>query len=853
MKIEIPELALVLLIGPSGAGKSRFARDHFLPTEVISSDDCRAWVSDDPTDQSATEDAFDLLTTIARKRLARGKLTVIDATNVQPEARKPLIELARSYHVLPVAIVLDMPVSLCLRRNQLREDRSLGPHVVRNQHNQLHRSLRGLKREGFRYIHHLTSPEAVESLSITRQRLWVNRRDDAGPFDIIGDVHGCFDELHALLDALGYQVTRHDEEGEPRFEVQPPAGRRAIFVGDLVDRGPDSPNVLRLVMEMVEAGTALCVPGNHDIKLLRALQGRRVKIAHGLSQTLDQLQGESVAFRKRLIAFLDGLISHYVFDEGKLVVAHAGLSEALQGRASRWVRDFALYGDTTGELDEFGLPVRRDWAARYRGEALVVYGHTPVAEPRWLNHTVNIDTGAVFGGALSALRYPEQAVVSVAALRQYAVPPRPLSGDADLLSAQQQDDSLLDLSEVTGKRRIETELQGTVTIRAENAAAALEVMSRFAVDPRWLIYLPPTMSPSKTSQREGLLEHPDEAFAYYANAGVTEVVCQEKHMGSRAIVIVGRSEAAIQQRFGLPEAAIGICYTRTGRRFFDEPALERAFLHRLQAAVGAAGWWDQFESEWLLLDCELMPWSAKAQGMIREQYAAVGAAARTALPTAVAALQTAQARGQDVAELRRRFDAQQGMIEAFSAAYRRYAWPVEGVDDLRLAPFHLLATEGVLHSDKSHLWQMESLSELTRQPDPLLHPTAYRLVDLTDDGARAEAVAWWEALTDAGGEGMVVKPMPFIARGRRSMIQPAVKCRGRDYLRLIYGPTYTEPANLARLRQRGLGRKSALALREFALGMEGLARWIRREPLRRTHECIFAVLALESEPVDPRL
>lgn len=853
MKIEIPELALVLLIGPSGAGKSRFARDHFLPTEVISSDDCRAWVSDDPTDQSATEDAFDLLTTIARKRLARGKLTVIDATNVQPEARKPLIELARSYHVLPVAIVLDMPVSLCLRRNQLREDRSLGPHVVRNQHNQLHRSLRGLKREGFRYIHHLTSPEAVESLSITRQRLWVNRRDDAGPFDIIGDVHGCFDELHALLDALGYQVTRHDEEGEPRFEVQPPAGRRAIFVGDLVDRGPDSPNVLRLVMEMVEAGTALCVPGNHDIKLLRALQGRRVKIAHGLSQTLDQLQGESVAFRKRLIAFLDGLISHYVFDEGKLVVAHAGLSEALQGRASRWVRDFALYGDTTGELDEFGLPVRRDWAARYRGEALVVYGHTPVAEPRWLNHTVNIDTGAVFGGALSALRYPEQAVVSVAALRQYAVPPRPLSGDADLLSAQQQDDSLLDLSEVTGKRRIETELQGTVTIRAENAAAALEVMSRFAVDPRWLIYLPPTMSPSKTSQREGLLEHPDEAFAYYANAGVTEVVCQEKHMGSRAIVIVGRSEAAIQQRFGLPEAAIGICYTRTGRRFFDEPALERAFLHRLQAAVDAAGWWDRFDSEWLLLDCELMPWSAKAQGMIREQYAAVGAAARTALPTAVAALQTAQARGQDVAELRRRFDAQQGMIEAFSAAYRRYAWPVEGVDDLRLAPFHLLATEGVLHSDKSHLWQMESLSELTRQPDPLLHPTAYRLVDLTDDGARAEAVAWWEALTDAGGEGMVVKPMPFIARGRRSMIQPAVKCRGRDYLRLIYGPTYTEPANLARLRQRGLGRKSALALREFALGMEGLARWIRREPLRRTHECIFGVLALESEPVDPRL
>ena len=396
MTFTIPELSLVVLIGPSGCGKSTFARKHFKPTEVMSSDGFRALVSDDENDQSSTDDAFAALHFVAARRLARGKLTVVDATNVQPEARKPLVALAREYHVLPVAIVLDLPERVCHERNRSRPDRDFGPHVIRNQRSQLHRSLRGLGREGFRHVHVLKSQEEVDAAVIERQPLWNNRKRETGPFDIIGDVHGCCDELEQLLQQLGYE--RND--GGPWAH---PAGRKAIFVGDLVDRGPRIVDTLKTVMSMSQAGTALSVPGNHDIKLKRKLEGRDVTVSHGLDRTLAELEQQTPEFRAEVQKFLDGLVSHYVFDDGRLVVAHAGMKAEMQGRGSAKVRDFALFGETTGETDEFGLPVRYNWAAEYRGRASVVYGHTPVPEPEWLNRTINIDTGCVFGGTAHGL------------------------------------------------------------------------------------------------------------------------------------------------------------------------------------------------------------------------------------------------------------------------------------------------------------------------------------------------------------------------------------------------------------------------------------------------------------------
>jgi len=851
VNLSLPELALVVLVGPSGAGKSTFARRHFLSTEVLSSDVCRGLVSDDETNQAASADAFAVLHAIAGKRLRRGRLTVVDATNTHVEARKALVEIAREHFVQCVAIVFDLPEDVLVARNRERPDRRFGSHVLRNQRSQLRRSLPALQKEGFRNVWILRSPEEVDAVAVERRPLWPDRQFDRGPFDLIGDIHGCGDELEELLASLGYAP---DDTGIWRH----PAGRKAVFLGDLVDRGPRVVDVLRIVMGMVKADTALCVPGNHDVKLLKWLRGRNVRVAHGLQQSIDELEAEPPGFRSDVATFLDGLISHYVLDGGLLVAAHAGLKEEMQGRASARVRDFALYGETTGETDELGLPIRADWAAGYRGAASVVYGHTPVAEPQWLNRTINIDTGCIFGGRLTALRWPERELVSVLARQTYLGPPRPfLQTTVPSLTAQQAADDVLDLDDVVGKRRVTTRLGGNITLREGHAAAALEAMSRFAVDPRWLIYLPPTMSPSETSHRAETLEHPAEAFAYFRAEGIERVICEEKHMGSRAVVILCRSEEAARRRFGLrakAEAGFGLCYTRTGRRFFDDPAIEKALLDGVRAAVEACGLWARLETDWVCLDCELMPWSAKAQELLRNQYAAVGAAARMALPKVIARLAETGARGLDTAELLARYRERYELSGRFVEAYRQYCWPVSGIRDLKLAPFHLLASEGAVHLDRDHLWHMETLAELAGADESgLILASRHRTVELADPASEAEATRWWEEMTAEGGEGMVVKPLAFVARGRRGLAQPAVKCRGREYLRLLYGPDYTLPENLERLRRRGLAAKRSLALREFALGMEALERFVRREPLRNVHECVFGVLALESEPVDPRL
>ena len=855
MNLEIPELCLVALVGPSGSGKSTFAARHFKPTEVVSSDACRAMVADDPNDQAATPDAFALLNFIASTRLRAGRLTVVDATSVQPQARKSLVELAREHDCFPVAIVLNMPESVCLARNRGRDDRAFGDHVVRRQAQQLRRSMRGLRREGFRYIYVLDSPEDVEAASIERAPSWTNRQHETGPFDIIGDVHGCFDELVALLESLGYRIKPPNAECDG-YAVAHPEGRKAVFVGDLVDRGPGVANVLKLVMSMVANGTGLCVAGNHESKLVRKLKGRNAQVSHGLAESLAQLQLEPPEFQQQATQFMDGLISHYVLDGGNLVVAHAGMKEEYQGRASGRVRDFCLYGETTGETDEWGLPVRADWAAGYRGKATVVYGHTPVTEPAWLNRTINVDTGCVFGGRLTALRYPENELVSVPAARVYYEPVRPLGGgDEDagqVIATNDRAANLLDIDDVMGKRVVATRLRGNVTVREEQAAAALEVMSRFALDPRWLVYLPPTISPCETSKLPGLLEHPAEVFDYYRSNGVSSVVCEEKHMGSRAVAVVGRDSDAIERRFGIASDSAGACYTRTGRRFFEDLVLEAQFLERVRAACTQSGLWDNLETDWVLLDCELMPWSIKAQELLVEQYAPVGASARAGLSAAQALLRQAAERGVDTGESSASIDERLRVAQLYRDAYARYCWPVASLDDVKLAPFHLLASEGAVHADRDHLWHLDMAARLRRADPVLFRETDHRVVNL-GSGDEDDAVRWWEELTGIGGEGMVVKPVNFIATGKRGLVQPAMKCRGSEYLRIIYGPEYTLPGNLERLRSRGLSTKRSLALREFALGLEGLQRFVDREPLYRVHECAFAVLALESEPVDPRL
>lgn len=816
MILTLPEPGLVLLIGASGSGKSTFAAQHFLPTEVVSSDRCRGMVSDDENDQRATQAAFELLDTIVGIRLRNRKMTVVDATNLRAEDRKNLKRIAKENDSLVSVILFDTPRDVCIARNTTRPDRNMDARVIVRHISLFNKACRDVKAEKYHRVYRLTEDRLAKA-SVERSRLWNDRRDLCGPFDIIGDLHGCAGELELLLSRLGYGPDGH------------PEGRMAIFVGDITDRGPRSLDCYEIVAGMVEKGRAMCVAGNHDDKLIRFLEGRKVQVGHGLETTAAELDARDDDYKARLKRFLDGLISHYVLDGGRLVVAHAGIKEDYQGRASNRVRQFCLYGDTTGEVDEFGLPVRLNWAKDYRGEAMVVYGHTPVPEAVWINRTINIDTGCVFGGKLSALRYPELELVSVPCAQVYCEPARPLH-----LGEPVRDADDLKLEDVHGKLHLTTGLIPMIGIPASQSAAALEAISRFAVAPEWLIYLPPTMSPSATSEREGYLEYPQEALDFYANRGQERVICQEKHMGSRAVLV-------------LRQDGDGRCYTRTGRPFF-EPALEKALVTQLVTTLERKGFWSEFATEWVCLDAELMPWSAKAQALLRQQYAAVGAAAVNALSAAVELLQQG---GEKTEEL---LHSQRRRLEnslAFRQAYGEYCWNTEGLLGLKLAPFHLLATQGHVYHNKTHRWHLDQLREWLGEA-PCYYPTETFEVDLLDPESQEAACRWWEDLTDRGGEGMVVKPETFLAyEPKGGVLQPAMKVRGREYLRLIYGPDYTE--QLPELRRRGLSRKRSLAVREFALGLHALETYASGGPLYQVHRSVFAVLALESSPVDPRL
>ena len=854
MRIEIPEFALVAMIGATSSGKTTFAHKHFKDTEVLSSDFFRAMVCDDENDQTVSSDAFELLYFAANKRLDRMKTTVIDATNLSNSARQQVLELAHKQNVHSVAIVLDLPEKELMQRNKNRADRGYPDRVIHSHYTSLRKCIRHLKKDGFRFVYVLGSQEEIDNAEIVRTKLWNDKRDLHGPFDIIGDIHGCFDELVMLLEKLGYI------KNETGIFCHP-FGRQAAFLGDLCDRGTKNTEVLRLVMDMVKSGNAIAVPGNHDVKLLKYLRGKSVQKTHGLDITVSQLDAAGEDFRNEVTSFLDGLVSHYVLDDGKLVISHAGIKEKYIGRGSMRVRDFCLYGETTGETDEYGLPVRLDWAADYRGRATVVYGHIPQTEVQALNGTYCIDTGCVFGGKLTALRYPEKECVSVKALHQYYEPVKPLS------EKPTEPEDILTLGDIGGKLYLQTKLMPSINIHENNSAAALEIMSRFAADPHWLIYLPPTMSPCKTSELECFLEHPLEAFEYYRSHGVGKVICEKKHMGSRAVIVLCRNAEAAKKRFRITDGSRGIIYTRTGRQFFTDNTIQNEVLDRLDAVLTKTGFWSDFNTDWVCLDTELMPWSEKAQELLEKQYAPVGRAGRDGLAAVTEALDKLCQRKivqYDVPEgtsgesfdpvvLLNEYKQKKDAMDRYVRAYREYCWTVKSVDDLKIAPFHILAVEGQVFSDKEHILHMETIKKYCTGTDPIFIATNYIAVDVNDESSVQSGISWWLNLTGNGGEGMVVKPEFFTAKCKGEVIQPAVKCRGREYLRIIYGPEYLMPDNLKRLKSRSLTRKRSLALREFSLGIESLDRFVMGEPLYRVHECVFGVLALESEPVDPRL
>jgi protein phosphatase len=863
MQLEIYDKCLVCLIGSSGSGKTTFGRKHFRPTEVLSSDYFRALVSDDENNQSVTPEAFYCLHQVAEARLKGGRLTVIDATSLRSEDRAGLIKLAKNHDLFSVAIVLNPGLTVCQARNSQRPERASMPARVLIRHDQLlQQSLGYLSKEGFRQVYVLKGEEAINQAEVVRVPLYNNLSSEEGPFDIIGDVHGCFDELVELLEKLGYQVNRD------MFLAKSSEGRKAIFLGDLVDRGPDTVKVLKLVMNMTEQGQALCVPGNHDLKLQRYLSGKHVRETKILRQTVTDLQNESEEFRKKVTIFLGSLISHYLLDHGNLVVAHAGLPERYQGRSSARVRDFCLFGETTGEYDSYGLPVRLDWTNDYHGRALVVYGHIPRTEVAKQNNTIGLDTSCVFGGYLSAWRYPEGKIVQVKAHKVYFEPikhigttePDAVGSATDGFPMESSD--LIRIEKLIGKQFITTEIEGEIKIPAERMAAALELVGRFSVNTGWLIYLPPTMSPCETSSLEDYLEYPTEALDYYASKGISKVICQTKHMGSRAVVVLTKEPRVAVRRFKVTDGSRGAVYTRAGRSFFNDQKLESGLLERLSTALSATGFWDRFQTDWTVLDCELLPWSAKAQSLIASHYGSVGWSGLDGLLAAKEVLSLAGERADLPSETRdqlrdmsQRMEQRRSCIQKYVEALGRYCWPVDGLEGIRLAPFQILAVEGRVLADMDHGEHLRLLAEHL-STDPIFLATKHVIVETSDPDSLKRAEDFWLEMTLNGGEGMVVKPF----RGLNDRLpknghlpQPAIKCRGREYLRIIYGPEYLYGDNLMKLKERKLGQKRSLAIKEYALGLEALTRFTAYSSPEMIHQCVLAIMAMENEPTDPRL
>lgn len=374
MLIKLPTFCLVLLIGPPGAGKTHFANHYFSPEEIV---------TPDPV--------------VINDRLIKQHLTLVDAAHLDKHEREALKVIAKRNHCPVFAVVF----------NTLSEHQKLMQKLCAT-----------LKHEKWAGLTVLNSFDETNNISIERYKLDIDKSDDHGPFDIIGDVHGCYDELRALLIKLGYHVNE-DLIYSNESAVTTHLNRKVVFVGDLVDRGPNSVAVLALIMNMVKHGLALCIAGNHDIKLSSYLKGKKVQISHGLETTVKEFEQVTPEFKQSVITFIDNIPIYYVFDNQQLVVAHAGMLDFYQGRMSPKIRSFSLFGDTSSELDEQGYPIRRDWAKGYQGNAMVVYGHTAVTELKWVNNTLCIDTSCVFGGKLTALRYPERETVSVNASHIY--------------------------------------------------------------------------------------------------------------------------------------------------------------------------------------------------------------------------------------------------------------------------------------------------------------------------------------------------------------------------------------------------------------------------------------------------
>ena len=842
-QIELPDFALVLMMGASGSGKSTWAAQNFDPRSIVSSDACRKLIFDQENGPSGP--TFELLHFLVAKRLEARRFTVVDATNTRKEDRAEILQIAHQYHCPTYAIWMNPKTDQVYRNNQERE-RSRPDRVVREHLRRLRNAYRELRAERLNAVWMFKKSPAVCD-SVVQVRSPVYRPELSGPFDLIGDVHSCYDELTELIGKLGYPI----EDGRIRPH---PENRTLVFLGDLIDRGPDPKAVLNGVRNAVEDQIGFCLMGNHERKLMRVLDGRapvpEPQTDFGsLLQTLETLSDWDEPTRLDWANWIGTLPHHLVLDRRRLVAAHAGLPESMHGRDSKAVQAHAWFGLPGPKDPETGLPERLPWENDYNGRATVVYGHTPVRESKWVNRTICIDNGVAFGGRLTALRYPENELMSVPARETWCDrDPKWQDPKPEPETGQNPDgpDGIHVFD--PARTKIDTQRFGSVRIDPGQTLNAIRAFSDAQADPRSVCYLPPTISPGPTSRIEGWLERPEPVFEAYARAGVSEVVAEEKHMGSRGLIWVGRTPEALEG-FGIGSGSI---WTRTGRDFFD-PETATGVLERVRSALDRSGFWNQYPSDWVLLDSEIMPWNLKAGGLIRRNYESLAVSALQTLEPAVGEMDLLADRNvPDADQILKRVEDRSDRIRRYRSAYEAYLGDIR---EIRVAPFHVLASSAeVFFAERDHAWHMQQAEALAQaDPSGLLVPTAWAALDPSDESAVRVQTERWEQAIAEGSEGFVVKPLNPPVPGPKGIVDPALKVRGRDYLRIIYGPDYLEDRVLKKLKNRRTGTKRKLARNEHMLGVEGLDRLVRGENWVRVHECVLGTLAVDTEPTDPRL
>ncbi|MCM3388149.1 polynucleotide kinase-phosphatase [Ureibacillus chungkukjangi] len=861
MEITLPYAGIVLLVGPSNSGKSSFLKQQInkgriLPSEVISSDDYRIRVGDvefidwshrwkDVSEslfdeyQRISQEAFSLMEATIEARCRLNKMSIVDATHLYADDRKRYIELGKKHHVPVMTLVLDVGQEELLERDKLREN-PRGSKRIKQQYQTFKREKRFIKKEGYLASYFISDVSEVEVIRKTQNPLHL---EVGNGIDIIGDIHGCYDEMIELLERLGY------EKDHQSLYVHP-EGRRFLSLGDIMSRGPESLKTMEFFMRHVNENLAYMIDSNHGWKIARWLEGKNVTLNHGDELVEEELArngetGDITQLKQELKTFLLRAPSHYVLTKNNvptLVCTHAGIKDDFIGKQSYDISDFCRYGDNEG-LDETGKPIRKDWTIHHKTSTLIVWGHDPKLKPLVVNNTINIDQGVVFGGELTAFRYPEQEFVAVQAKQDYSG-----GHNNPLIELKKKRLNPPNIAKFIDGFSILTEHIGSVKVPKEYGLASIDSVSHFTVPIEELVYIPPTMSPPpKPSSIEGYLEHPREAIEYYRSLGINQMVAEKKHMGSRGILYLFKDKEAGRKFVG--RETLGVIYTRTGRRFFDLET-EDIILSRINQSLTANDYFNKYETEFLLVDAEIMPWNLKAKELISSQYAHVAENAILDRSLLKNKLEGAAYNNENLNTWLKEYDEMLVNAQVFMDVFQKYCWEINDLNQIQIAPFHILAHSNETFFDKPHTWHMKMNKEFA-QMDKLFVKTEFMVIG--DAASEEEVIKWWDEITSDGHEGIVIKPETFIAKSKERLIQPAIKVRGRKYLNIIYGMDYLQPDNLARLKQRNVGKKQKLALKEFSLGVEGIQRLVNGESIERIHECVLGTLAMEADPVDPRL